>query len=95
VARKTHCEIFRDGERFGYRVRFYDSDHFHYISSSYEGPERALEAHDKHQERIWEQTRPFAAADVLLVSDEYKPESVGWRMKQQEIQKPLTTPFSR
>jgi hypothetical protein len=95
LARQIHCEIFRDGARFGYRVHFCDSDHFHYISSSCEGLERALEAHDGHQERNWERPGPFAAADVVLVSDEYKPESVGWRMKQQEIQDPRKTPFRR
>jgi hypothetical protein len=32
---------------------------------------------------------------VLLVSDEYQPDSVGWRMEQQEIEGPGKSPFQR
>jgi hypothetical protein len=62
MARKIHCEIFHDGEHF--RFRFRDSGRFHYVSCSYESLE------------VWEQSGPSAAADVLLVSDEYQPDSV-------------------
>jgi hypothetical protein len=51
------------------------------------------ESHDGHQERIWEQPGPSTAADVVLVSDEYQPDSVGWRMEQQEIQGPRKSQF--
>jgi hypothetical protein len=57
--------------------------------------ERALESHDGHQERVCEQAGPSADADVVLVSDEYKPDSVGWRMEQQEIQGRRKSPFRR
>jgi len=36
-----------------------------------------------------------AAADVVLVSHEYKPETVGWRMERQEIEGPRKTLFRR
>ena len=52
MARKLHGEIYRDGERFGYRVRFHDADHFHYVAPRYESLQRALETHDGQQERI-------------------------------------------
>ena len=39
------------------------------------------------------QPGPVAAADVALASDEYKPESVSWRMEQQEIRGPRRSPF--
>ena|SRR5215831_13777904 len=73
-------------------VRFHDSVRFHPLSSSWRfrsgSPrlERALESHDGHQERIWVQPEPAPAADAAVVSDECEPESVGWRMEQQEIQ---------
>jgi hypothetical protein len=38
---------------------------------------------------------PSWSADVVLVSDEYKPESVGWRMEQQESQGPRKSSFRR
>ena len=47
------------------------------MSSSYDSLEGALESHDVHQERAWEQPGPSESADVVLVSDEYKPDSVG------------------
>jgi hypothetical protein len=86
LARKIHCAISRDGERFGYRVRFCYSDQFHFVSSSYESLARTLKRQDGHRERVWRQPGPSAAADIVLVSDEYKPDSVGWRMEQPEIQ---------
>jgi hypothetical protein len=68
----------------------------HCTSPSYESLERALESHDGHQEPVWEQTRGhLRLADVVLVSDEYKPDSVGWRMEQQEINGRRRSPFRR
>jgi hypothetical protein len=48
-----------------------------------------------HQEHVWEQPVPSADTDVVLVSDEYKPESVSRRMEQQEIRGPRKNPFRR
>jgi hypothetical protein len=79
TARKIHCEIFRKGERFGYRVRFHDAKTFHYVIGDFESLKWALEVHDPHNERIWEEPGPGDATDVVLKSDEYKPGSVGWQ----------------
>jgi hypothetical protein len=49
------------------------------------------ESHDGHQERLW----PSAFAYVVLMSDEYKLDSVGWRMERCEIQELRKSLFRR
>ena len=48
----------------------------------------AIEVHDSHNERIWEQPGPSDTADVVLKPAEYKPYTVGWQMEQEEIKGP-------
>jgi hypothetical protein len=96
MSRKFHFEVFRDGGRFGFRVRFHHKDHFHYVVPGYESVKRVLEVHDVHNERIWEQPSPDDAADVVLKSDEYKPGSMRWHMEQQQaISGPRRSPAGR
>jgi hypothetical protein len=93
--RKIHCEIFRQGDRVGYRVRFHDADTFHYVTGDFESLQWALDVHDPHSERIWEQPAHTDAAGVVLKSDEYKPGTVGWRTEQEEVSGPRRSPAQR
>jgi hypothetical protein len=93
AARKIHCEIFR--ERFGYRVRFHDAERFSLHVSPLSEPGARTQGSRRHQERVWELPGPSAASDVALVSEEYKLDSAGWRMKQHEIQGARKSPFRR
>jgi hypothetical protein len=87
AARKIQCEIFREGQRFGYRVRFHDAERFHYTSPRYESLERALAAHDGHQKRIWEQ--PGLSAAALMAYPRSAVSRVSWRESRSVLQSPL------
>ena len=78
----TETVIFHNPEtgRFGYKVRFVNTDDFHKVWDTCETPQDALSACDPHQEYIWDEPEG-ADASVLMISRGYREDSVAWRME--------------
>ena len=81
ASRKIVQVIFRSERGFGHKTRFADSADYHYQGSA-STLEMALLIADPQRERLWLQPKtPAPAEEVLLVSYEYRPGTVGERME--------------
>ena len=82
ITTPTETVIFRNPEtgRYGYKVRFVNTEHFHKIWDTCETLPDALSACDPHQECIWDEPDGVDAS-ILMISRAYREGSVAWRME--------------
>ena len=82
ASRKIVQVIFQSERGFGHKTRFADSAQYHYEGSA-NTLEMALLIADPQRERVWLQPKTLAG-EVLLVSYDYRPGTVGERMEAYE-----------
>ena len=63
---------------YGFSTR-YPAQHVHHAIDTFESVERVLSWCDSHRERIWSDASD-ADETKILISRDYKPDTVGWRM---------------
>lgn len=67
--------------KYGFRMRFEDSDRYHIAMDTFDSERRALNWCDGDWERIWIDPPPGSDLNVIRYSREYREGTHGWRME--------------